>query len=278
MAAWLDDLAVSVATEGISRRRALRIAAGAALAALLPSPFTRAARADAPSTCAGSTTPWSPGCKSPVQRPGYVNSYNGCGPADGLLKYVLPDFPMGANFESGCNQHDLCYGTCGSDKDICDTQFHNSMLHACDRQFGGGGLGSGLAHGMCTTLADDYWAAVVLGGQGAWTSAQQDACECCACPNGCGPCEYCDTSSNPDGTCLPYCTAGQTCCGGVCRDPCPDGSQPDPISCTCPSPQFVYCACNSTCYTDPNVCLSNCHATLGCFSGICGPAQPGQCS
>jgi hypothetical protein len=39
----------------------------------------------------------------------------------------------------------------------------------------------------------------------------------------------------------------------------------------------VYCACNKTCYDDVNVCLAECKTSLGCFTGICGPAQPGQC-
>jgi len=39
----------------------------------------------------------------------------------------------------------------------------------------------------------------------------------------------------------------------------------------------VYCNCNKKCYDDVSVCLNECKVTLGCFTGICGPAEPGQC-
>jgi len=39
----------------------------------------------------------------------------------------------------------------------------------------------------------------------------------------------------------------------------------------------VYCNCNKTCYDDVTQCLAECKATLSCFTGICGPADPGQC-
>jgi hypothetical protein len=39
----------------------------------------------------------------------------------------------------------------------------------------------------------------------------------------------------------------------------------------------IYCFCNNTCYNTATDCTSQCKATLACFTGICGPAQPGQC-
>jgi hypothetical protein len=39
----------------------------------------------------------------------------------------------------------------------------------------------------------------------------------------------------------------------------------------------VYCNCNQKCYTSVSQCLDECEATLGCFTGICGPAEPDQC-
>lgn len=35
--------------------------------------------------------------------------------------------------------------------------------------------------------------------------------------------------------------------------------------------RFIYCKCNKTDYKNPTTCTSNCRATLGCFTGICGP-------
>jgi hypothetical protein len=45
-----------------------------------------------------------------------------------------------------------------------------------------------------------------------------------------------------------------------------------------PEPVQVFCNCNDTCYDDVNVCLNECQTSLGCFTGICGPAEPGQCA
>jgi hypothetical protein len=70
-------------------------------------------------------------------------------------------------------------------------------------------------------------------------------------------------------------SSNQTCCKGACVNLCPNGAPPDPATCACPN--LVYCNCNQTCYSDVTTCLNNCHVTLGCFTGICGPAQPGQC-
>lgn len=53
------------------------------------------------------------------------------------------------------------------------------------------------------------------------------------------------------------CPAGQICCRGQCQsNPCVSRS---------------YCACNGQTYDDHNVCLAECHVSLGCFTGICGP-------
>jgi hypothetical protein len=45
----------------------------------------------------------------------------------------------------------------------------------------------------------------------------------------------------------------------------------------CAEPTKVYCNCNKKCYDDVNVCLDECHTSLGCFTGICGPATADQC-
>lgn len=45
----------------------------------------------------------------------------------------------------------------------------------------------------------------------------------------------------------------------------------------CAPPTKVYCNCNKTCYDDSDTCLGECKASLGCFTGICGPATEEQC-
>jgi hypothetical protein len=57
-----------------------------------------------------------------------------------------------------------------------------------------------------------------------------------------------------------------------------DSAQKEDCECCHPIPaQQIYCGCTHTCYTDPQVCLQHCKATLGCFTDICGPATRQQC-
>jgi len=90
------------------------------------------------------------------------------------------------------------------------------------------------------------------------------ACSKCQdCLNGqcvakqCGTCQECNPSTGA-------CQDCDFCCNGSCQStPC--------------NPQKIYCFCNDTCYDDEDTCFSECHESLACFTGICGPAQPGQC-
>jgi hypothetical protein len=73
--------------------------------------------------------------------------------------------------------------------------------------------------------------------------------------------DCCPTADGPQ-----CCDEGEFCCNGACV--------PELLAdCN----RKVYCNCNKTCYDDPQDCLDNCKATLGCFSGICDYAAPGQC-
>ena len=40
----------------------------------------------------------------------------------------------------------------------------------------------------------------------------------------------------------------------------------------------IYCNCNKRCYTSATACTNECRASLGCFTGICGPATTEQCA
>lgn len=73
------------------------------------------------------------------------------------------------------------------------------------------------------------------------------------------------------------CDSSQVCCNGKC---CSDGQICCNGKCLTPNEcqgQKIYCICNNTCYNDATTCLSECKVSLGCFTGICGPAEPGQC-
>ena len=45
----------------------------------------------------------------------------------------------------------------------------------------------------------------------------------------------------------------------------------------CEEPTKYYCHCNTSCYDDIGTCLYECKVSLGCFTGICGPATEEQC-
>ncbi|MCA8317417.1 phospholipase [Burkholderia multivorans] len=72
---------------------------------------------------------------------------NGCGPASGWMKYVIPNAPFGYDFTSACNNHDVCYGS-KLNKALCDNLFERDMKQICN--------GSGL----CGEIAEKYADAV----------------------------------------------------------------------------------------------------------------------
>jgi hypothetical protein len=209
-------------------------------------------------------------CEQRVPRPGFTPTSNGCGAEDGLK---VPDRVWGANFKPSCDAHDICYSTCNSSKETCDTDFLLGNVQACvDAGY------TGLALAGCKAIAGDYYLAVDLLGDDPYESAQKEACYCCnpgstACGDPPAACCHADETCC-DGTCCPD---GQECCDGTC---CPEG-----LECCgdgtckerCGSGQKVYCNCNKQCYTSATSCLAECRTSLGCYTGICDPAEPGQC-
>lgn len=153
-------------------------------------------------------------------RSGNVPTSNGCGPEGGAIK--IPQGYGKADYTGSCNTHDVCYEDCGKDKVTCDEEFRDDMYSACAAAYPG--KLNALWRLGCYERAFAYYQAVLRFGGGAWSAAQQKACECC------------DETTT----------------------------------------QF-YCNCNKSCYDDLNVCLNECQVTLGCFTGICGPATEEQC-
>lgn len=293
-----DRLVGDFAT-GLSRRQFVMRAVGLAFASAIPAWIAQPAKAKqvitgnceqpAVGACDGFPQPWTPSCPNPVAN-GKAAVYNGCGPLAGLDLPVLghgdwiPDQPLGlADFRQACNDHDCCYGHCGSPKSECDTNALSAWSDACRQQWGPSGrtgyLLDWIGLGYCLSVAVGYYKGIT-GGKSvdAFNVSQEEVCDCCTCPSGCdvAQCEYCDTSSNPAGECRQRCGPGQECCKYACRELCLGGAQRDPVTCECPNTK-VYCGCSSTCYEDEATCLANCPATLHCFTGICGPAAPGQC-
>jgi hypothetical protein len=111
-------------------------------------------------------------CSNKVPDPSYTPTSNGCGPDGGPQ---IPNNPTGCgdtSFLEPCNAHDICYGTCGSNKDSCDHAFLDAMLEICS--------GSSCAY-SCSQYANTYYGAVHNYGETAYESAQLAACACCDC-------------------------------------------------------------------------------------------------
>jgi hypothetical protein len=93
----------------------------------------------------------------------------------------LPYYIGGASFAGACNNHDLCYDTCGADKDACDAQFLKEMLQECYV----GWLSAGwtrftpvplAARAACVAAAYSYYGAVALVGKPYYDKAQEHSC------------------------------------------------------------------------------------------------------
>jgi hypothetical protein len=144
--------------------------------------------------------PASPKCRQPD--PSKKPTFNGCGPdkfskliENGVIpqSYGLADFRNGGCNPSqtcGCNQHDVCYGTCNADKAACDNAFLRDLKRECDRKYPllkkADGCPGGLCfsnqdrRSMCMRRAELYYDLVAKFGQSSYDGGQKQACQCCA--------------------------------------------------------------------------------------------------
>jgi len=84
-----------------------------------------------------------------------------CG--SGWNSSFVPESPFGNNFSAACREHDVCYGTKGSQKEDCDMQFRRSMDKVC-REGG---------NALCGVSRDLYYGAVKHFGGSAYSKPQQ---------------------------------------------------------------------------------------------------------
>ncbi|MCC5828692.1 MAG: hypothetical protein JJU36_04530 [Phycisphaeraceae bacterium] len=120
---------------------------------------------------------------------------NGCGTegqgfwqrlgiAGGLM---LSENPSG--FQSDCDNHDICYGTCGQSQSQCDLAFRRDMLATCDRTYKvlvDRNRRSGVRNHPqeysywinCRLAAESFYSAVYFGGADAFWDTQVERCEC----------------------------------------------------------------------------------------------------
>ena len=118
-------------------------------------------------------------------RPGYKPTFNGCG--DIHTRWIVPQYAqiwVGAYFTPACNNHDICYGTCNSNKQDCDLILEAQLRVACVEWWDSLGWNKynpiALAlFDACYAEAKVYWEAVNVAGQSAYNAAQSEACICC---------------------------------------------------------------------------------------------------
>ncbi len=89
-------------------------------------------------------------------------------------EWVVPDTPI-FDFTQPCENHDACYGTCGSSKGQCDGQFLQDMKEQCQAQAN--------SPYFCYLFAYTYYTAVVGLGDSAFRDAQFWSCPCTALPS-----------------------------------------------------------------------------------------------
>jgi YD repeat-containing protein len=101
---------------------------------------------------------------------------NGCGAEGGI---GVPNSFLGiVDFTGCCDRHDVCYGTCGSIKSLCDLGLGGCMAATCQKVSGFPSL-----HNACVAQAVLYAGAVLAFGGNPFESAQDEGCkwEACCC-------------------------------------------------------------------------------------------------
>ncbi|XP_014098800.2 group XIIA secretory phospholipase A2 [Bactrocera oleae] len=65
----------------------------------------------------------------PVQNKLYTPTANGCG---SLGLHINTEYLPAVEMENCCNEHDICYDTCNSNKDLCDLDFKRCLYKYCE--------------------------------------------------------------------------------------------------------------------------------------------------
>ncbi|WP_420313859.1 hypothetical protein [Bryobacter aggregatus] len=195
----------------------------------------------------------------------YVPTTNGCGGQDSWSASFIPNSFGPANFTACCDAHDICYGTCNSNKANCDNAFGDCFAGPCSVFPAGSPL-----RDQCMQIAALYYSAVVLFGGGPYETSQREACDCCG-------------SSCSDLPCQPGPCGATPSCNGTTSCGCKSGS--DRTYCV----REIACLDTVTCTTNANcpsgrVCVFNtccgaggwCAPLCGGSSGLVAPLSSGS--
>uniref|UniRef100_A0A336M9P2 CSON014068 protein n=1 Tax=Culicoides sonorensis TaxID=179676 RepID=A0A336M9P2_CULSO len=109
----------------------------------------------------------------PVKNKLHTPSFDGCGSLG--LKIDTEYLPSKA-MEDCCNEHDVCYDTCNSDKELCDLDFKRCLYKYCDayeKSVAGGVMVKG-----CKAAAKMLFAGTLTLGCKSYLDSQERACYC----------------------------------------------------------------------------------------------------
>jgi len=108
-------------------------------------------------------------------RSGHVKTSNGCGSLDLVFNDSEDSWIyVEKEFSSCCETHDVCYDTCGADKDLCDLRFRKCLYRVCR----GEDKLNYIDNKKCKLKAKVFYMAVVGVGCQPFKDAQKVACEC----------------------------------------------------------------------------------------------------
>lgn len=96
---------------------------------------------------------------------------HGCG-AYGIQ--VVLSLPLLKDTEKCCDKHDICYGTCMSNKSTCDAEFENCLYVKCEKQ--AKKLGEDVR--KCKGVSKLFHMGVQSLGCNAFKTAQAESCKC----------------------------------------------------------------------------------------------------
>ncbi|KAF0296228.1 Group XIIA secretory phospholipase A2 [Amphibalanus amphitrite] len=108
----------------------------------------------------------------PVNNTDYIPSSDGCGSLG--VKWDTESLPV-EQLSDCCDAHDLCYDTCGSDRDFCDLAFKRCLYAVCDREKK---RLDKLAQKACKGASKLLYTGTLALGCKSYRDAQRRACRC----------------------------------------------------------------------------------------------------
>ncbi|KAK7020610.1 hypothetical protein SK128_025282 [Halocaridina rubra] len=108
----------------------------------------------------------------PVPNVNHIPDANGCGSLG--VFFDKDDLPRPEMVEC-CNEHDICYDTCNSDKELCDSKFKACLYNSCKSNEK---LMDTFTFKTCKGGAKLLYTATMALGCASYKDAQHNACEC----------------------------------------------------------------------------------------------------